>query len=223
MFMSIIMSLGIGIVGVIVITRILGKKQLSQVTPLDFVYVLILGGIVEEGLYTTQTSWYHILFTFVVWGLMVWILETLTQRYDKFRSLIKGTNNVLVENGQVNYKALKKNKLEIEQLRTLLRMQSVFSLKDVEYAVLETSGSVSVLPKAEGEPLSKADYLEEFDTNVPSYLLVEDGQVHHKNLKQSAKDEDWLLDELAKQGYQLNNIYFAEWDANDGFLVQTYK
>ncbi|MFZ4450875.1 DUF421 domain-containing protein [Salibacterium aidingense] len=222
MFMSIIISLGIGIVGVIIITRILGKKQLSQVTPIDFVYVLILGGIVEEGLYTTQTSWYHIAFTFVVWGLMVWTIETLTQRYDKFRNLIKGTNNVLVEDGKVNYKALRKNKLEIEQLRTLLRMQSIFSLKDVEYAVLETSGTVSVLEKAEGEPLSKADYLEDIDRNVPSFLLVENGEIHQKTLKRTPKDEEWLLKELSQKGVELKDIYFAEWDAKSGLFIQTY-
>ncbi|WP_079476290.1 DUF421 domain-containing protein [Marinococcus halophilus] len=221
MFMSIIISLGIGIVGVIIITRMLGKKQLAQVTPLDFVYVLILGGIVEEGLYSTQTQWYHIVFTFVVWGLLIYILETLAQKYDAFRWFIKGGNAVLVQDGKVHYKNLKKNKLELEQLRTLLRMQGIFSLREVEYAVLETSGTVSVLEKAEEEPLSKGDYFERVSRNEPTFLIVENGAIHQSNLTASGLEPTRLNEELQRWGHQLNDLYLVEWSNKDGFFIQT--
>ncbi|SDW19501.1 Uncharacterized membrane protein YcaP, DUF421 family [Marinococcus luteus] len=221
MFMSIIISIGIGLIGIIVITRLLGKKQLAQVTPLDFVYVLVLGGIVEQGLYNTDIQWFHMVFTFVLWGFVIYVLETLTQKYDGFRWFIKGANTVLMQDGQVYHHNLKKNKLELEQLRMLLRTQGIFSFRDVEYATLETSGTLSVLEKAGAAPASMNDDPGAPVRNEPSFLLVENGAMHLSNLQASGWDAPRLKEELHHLGYQLTDLYFAEWTSQDGFFVQT--
>jgi uncharacterized membrane protein YcaP (DUF421 family) len=220
MYLSIVTALAVGVVGVLIITRFLGKKQLSQVTPIDFVYVLILGGIVDQAMYDPDIQVQHIAFTFAVWGSMIWGVETLAQRSDKFRTLIKGGKHVLIKEGVVNPKNLRRNKLEVEQLRTLLRMQGVFSIREVKYAILETSGMLSVLEKGGEAPLTKRDYFDEFEENVPTYLLIEDGSIHEKELKALGRDKDWLKTALQKEGCRLKDIYIGEWSEKDGFFIQ---
>jgi uncharacterized membrane protein YcaP (DUF421 family) len=212
----------IGLLGVVVITRFLGKKQLSQVTTLDFVYILVLGGIVQQAIYEPHIRTHHMLFAFLVWGGFIWIVETCAQRFDKFRTIIKGPNSILVQNGKVNVKALEKSKLEMGQLRTLLREQGVFSVKDVKHAVLETSGMLSVMTYASKEPVTKEDILEDYPENDPTYLLVEEKDINYRNLKHIGKTKVWLLKELEKEGHKLENLYFAEWNKLNGFYFQTY-
>ncbi|SDI79478.1 DUF421 domain-containing protein [Alteribacillus bidgolensis] len=154
---------------------------------------------------------------------MIWIVETITQKFDNLRTLMKGSSSILIEDGKVNTKALKKAKLEMEQLRTLLRMQGIFSLRQVEHAVLETSGMVSVMEKAREEPVSKGDVLEDYEKNVPTYLVVEEKDINDRNLKLMGKSKEWLLDELQKLNYHLEDIYFAEWSKTDGFFIQSYQ
>lgn len=221
MFMSIMISVGIGLLGIVVITRLLGKKQLAQVTPLDFVYILVLGGIVEQGLYNTDVQWFHMVFTFVLWGLVIYVLETLTQKYDGLRWFIKGGNAVLMQDGQVYHHNLKKNKLELEQLRMLLRTQGIFSFRDVEYAILETNGTVTVLEKAETASASRDDDSSAPAQKEPSFLLVENGSMHLSNLRASGWHAPDLKEALHHLGYRLTDLYFAEWTSKDGFFVQT--
>lgn len=222
LYLSILKGMFIGLLGVVVITRFLGKKQLSQVTTLDFVYILVLGGIVQQAIYEPHIRTHHMLFAFLVWGGFIWIVETCAQRFDKFRTIIKGPNSILVQNGKVNVKALEKSKLEMGQLRTLLREQGVFSVKDVKHAVLETSGMLSVMRYAGKEPVIKEDILVNYPDNEPTYLLVEERDINYRNLKHIGKTKDWLLKELEKEGHKLENLYFAEWNKLNGFYFQTY-
>ncbi|WP_153463687.1 DUF421 domain-containing protein [Sediminibacillus terrae] len=223
MFLSIIFKLLIGLIGIVAITRFLGKKELSQVTPLDFVYVLILGGIIEEAIYDQNTKFYHVLFALFLWGFLIWGVEKITQKFETLRTIMKGKNVVLIEDGKVNVKTIKENKLEIEEIRTLLRMKGIFSINQVQFAILETSGMISVIEQAKNEPVTKKELLEDYTENAPSYLLIEEKEIKEDNLKKMGKEKDWILSELKKKGYQLNDIYFAEWNKKEGLFIQVYQ
>ncbi|WP_371068931.1 DUF421 domain-containing protein [Sediminibacillus sp. JSM 1682029] len=223
MFLSIIFKLLIGLIGIVAITRFLGKKELSQVTPLDFVYVLILGGIIEEAIYDQNTKFYHVLFALFLWGFLIWGVEKITQKFETLRTIMKGKNVVLIEDGKVNVKTIKENKLEIEEIRTLLRMKGIFSINQVQFAILETSGMISVIEQAKNEPVTKKELLEDYTENAPSYLLIEEKEIKEDNLKKMGKEKDWILSEIKKKGYQLNDIYFAEWNKKEGLFIQVYQ
>ncbi|MFC3041576.1 DUF421 domain-containing protein [Virgibacillus xinjiangensis] len=220
MFLSIAIKLAVGMIGVIIVTRLLGKKEMAQVTPLDFVYALILGGIIEEGIYSSSTNVGHILTALAIWTILIYIIETTTQKFDNWRHLIKGSPTLIIENGKINMKAMKKHKLETEQVRELLRMQGIFSIGQVNYAILENSGQLTVLERAGEEPVSRQEFKEEFPENSLTYLLVEEGDINNPALKQAGKDRNWLLNELKKRNYPLSDIQFAEWNPNQGFYVQ---
>ena len=222
MFQTIAVSLIIGLIGVVIITRLLGRKELSQVTPLDFVYALILGGIIEESIYEDQAKFYHIIFALALWAFLIWAIETLLVKYDKLRPIVKGRAITLIKDGKLNIKNVEKAKLEKEQLRTLLRMQGIFSIEQVQHAILETSGLVSVIKKARYDQADKDELLDDFEQNHPSYLFIEEGDISKRDLEAAGKTKDWLLEQLRDQNIEVKDIYFAEWHPNNGFNIQTY-
>jgi uncharacterized membrane protein YcaP (DUF421 family) len=222
-YLSIAIKLLLGLISLLVIMRVLGKKEMAQATPFDFIYALVLGGILEEGLYDSKVSILHILFTFAVWAILIYAIEILVQRKDKLRAPIKGQPALLIENGNINIKAMDKNHMELEQLLSMLRGQGVFSLRDVKYAILETGGTLSVMKNAEAEPPTAKMMDIKPPSKEISILLIDEGAIEEENLKFAGKTSDWLLSEIEKLGYgKAEDIYYAEWNKEDGFYIKGY-
>ncbi len=223
MFTTITLKLVIGLIVLLVITRLLGKKEMSQVTPFDFVYALILGGIIEEGIYDTKTKIYHVLYAAVLWAALIYTVEKLTQKYEKLRPVLKGKTTILVNDGEVDIEELKKAKLEMAQLRTMLRMQGIFSLSEVKYAFLEVSGQLSVMKYSQDQPVTASSLDIEASDTDPSILLIDEGVIHQKNLDQIDKNENWLKKHLSEKGIKkVKDVFYAEWDKQRGFHITTY-
>lgn len=211
MFLQIASKLVVGLIGLLLVTRLLGKKTLSEITPFDLIYTLVLGGILEESLYDDKINALHFLFAVALWGIMIYFLESVVQKKDKINTFIKGTPSVLIYDGELNLLEIKNNHIEMEQLRSMLRSQNCFSLRTVKYAVLEIGGSISVMNKSEED--------EEF-----SYLLVDESVIEIKTLQSIGKDKKWLIENLKEEGYQnLEEIVYAEWSSKQGLYVKTYQ
>ncbi|PLR96129.1 hypothetical protein CVD19_12225 [Bacillus sp. T33-2] len=213
MYLTIFLKLMIGLASLVFVTRLLGKKHMSQVTPFDFVYALILGGTVEETIYHMDHTIPQMLFSIAAWGILIFAVEKITQKYDRLRAPLKGRSQVLMRDGKVSIKELERANLELEQLRGMLRQKGFFSLREVKYVFLETSGEISVMRDGE-QPA--ADH--------PSILLVDEGRIHEDNLHEAGVDEKWLLSSLAEEGIDnLKDIYYAEWSKPHGFYIKKYE
>ncbi|PLT35817.1 DUF421 domain-containing protein [Bacillus sp. V5-8f] len=139
---TIALKLIIGLAALIIVMRLLGKKEMSAITPFDLIYTMLLGGIVEESLFSKKISILHMLFGLAMWVSLSILLKFLSRSLKK---PLKGEPSELIVDGRLNHKELEKNHIEVEQLRAMLREKGIFSLKDVHYALLETSGSISVI------------------------------------------------------------------------------
>ncbi|HJB23381.1 MAG TPA: DUF421 domain-containing protein [Candidatus Jeotgalibaca pullicola] len=211
MFIGIASKLIIGFFALMIVMRAIGKKALSEITPFDIIYSFVLGGIVEESIYDDQIHALHMLFAFLVWGVIIYIVESLLQRRDSLTRKMKGRSSVLIFNGELNMKEIKDNHIEMEQLRSMLRTQNCFSLKEVQYAVMEINGQVSVMKKDEQHPIF-------------SYLLIDEGVVEKKTLISIGKDIKWLYEEIAKLNHlSTEDIVYAEWSNEEGFYIKTYE
>lgn len=216
------LKLTVGLIGVLLVLRLMGKKELAQITPLDFVYALILGGIIEEALYDPAVPVYEMLFSLFFWALLIFVIEKITLKSRIFKNITQGGPEILVENGKLNIKSMKRNNMDVDEVRMLLRMKGVFSLTDVKYAILEESGQLSVLQYAREEPPIRDEVLEEYEENRMTILLVDAGKVEYKRLEELGYDLEWLKDKIKEDtGEDLENIYLAEWDKVNGMYVQT--
>lgn len=224
MYGSIALKLIIGLIALLIVTRLLGKKELAQITPFDFVYALVLGGFLEEAIFDEKVSIGHLTFSIALWALLIYSIELLVMKFDKLRPMLKGEPIMIIEDGNLDLKALKKAKLEMEQLRTMLRQQGFFSIKEVSYAFIEPSGHLSIMP----EPLSTPVTAEMLNLNpkksTPSIMLIDEGNVAESGLELLGKDQNWLMDMLRKQGQsQISDIFYAEWSRQHGFLFRKYN
>lgn len=212
-----------GLISLLIVIRLVGKKELSQVTPFDFVYLLVLGGFLEEGMYDKNVTIFHIAYTIFLWGLLIYMIEKVTVKSEWFRKLLKGECTDIISNGKVNVKALEKNKMEMEQLRILLRNQGYFSVTEIEHATLETNGTLSILPKVKGAAVTVNMLDLNPPENEPTYLFVDEGEIKEKEVKKAGKTKEWLLAQLNKQGIEDPSvIYYGEWSETRGFYFIYY-
>lgn len=206
MYISIAVKILVGSLGIFALMRIIGKKAISEVTPFDILYVLILGALVEEAIYDNQVNILHVLFAIVVWGVTVFTVEKIIEKTETLSSVIQGDPAVLIDKGRLNLRELKRNHFDMEQLRVMLRQEGCYSIDKAYYAILEVSGGLTVITKEAME--------------MPTYLIVEDGTIKPNTLHGIDKDEEWLRTELAKMGQNnIENLVYCEWDANDEKLV----
>src|SRR5690625_4135604 len=112
--MSYFVKLTAGLIGVMIILRLLGPKEMAQITPLDFVYALILGSIVEESLYETTTPFYHMLLMLAYWALLIYVIERFAMKNERFRRLTKGSSQLLINDGEIDEKVLNRNNMDVD-------------------------------------------------------------------------------------------------------------
>ena len=205
--MEIALKLITGMIGILVFLRIAGKGQMAQITPLDTVSAFVIGALVGGVLYNPDMSMWHILFALAVWtGFNM--LVRFAMRSLKLRHFIKGESEVLVRNGVINFKAFKRNSLEMEQFRLLLRQKGIFSMFDVEDVLFETNGAVTVL-----SPGKLAE----------SHLLVNNGAIVEKGLLRCNKTRSWVLHNIKNNGFDgPHDLFCMEWTPHRGFYFVTY-
>lgn len=221
-YVEIGLKIFVGLAALLAVTRLLGKKEMSQLTPFDFIYALVLGGILEEGIYDPKITLGQILFGVVVWGVLIYLIEWFTFKFDAVRILLKGEPSLLIKDGQFNMKSMKRNKMEMEQLRTMLRQQGIFSLREVKDVYFEPGGQISILTYSQYEAITRQDMKIEKQDEPLTFLLVDNGKVNKNTLKNIDKSEEWLRHALSEEGFpQTNNIVYAEWSGLQGFYIKT--
>ncbi|HZK85763.1 MAG TPA: DUF421 domain-containing protein [Desulfosporosinus sp.] len=210
----------LGFFSLLLFTRLIGKTQITQLTSFDFISALIMGELLGNAIYDDDVGIVEILFAITVWGFLIFAVQLMGEKSITLRKLFEGKPSLVIQKGIIDRQELKKNHMNINELQTLLREKDVFSIREVEYAILEQNGSLTVLRKPEFNiPTLK-------DLNIPltskslPRLLISDGIILNHDLLRIGKDESWLKTELKQQGYvNIDNIFCAEWREEDGLYV----
>ncbi|PLR78791.1 DUF421 domain-containing protein [Bacillus sp. V3-13] len=223
-FFQILMELVVGYIALLLMTKLLGKTQITQITTFDFISALVLGELVGNAFYDDKVGLKEILFAIAIWSILIFGTEILTQKKISVRGFLEGNPSIVVRKGQIDYNELRKNHLDINQLQHLLRKKDIFSIRECEYAILETDGSISVVKKPSFQTPSVGDLnLPLSEIHLP-VTLISDGEVLYKNLQNINWDEKDLETELEKAGVlSPKNVLYAEWLKGEPLHVQTYK
>ncbi|WP_082084002.1 DUF421 domain-containing protein [Paenibacillus beijingensis] len=217
----ILTKLAIAIIGLWSMMKMLGKKEISQLTAFDFVSSLMLSELVGNTIYDKEASLSKLVFAMIVWTLLSLGLEKLIGALPWLSRKATGSPDLLIQNGVIDYKAMKRNNLDFNQLGMLLRENNVFSVSEVAYAVFETNGSISVLLKSLSDSPSRGDLnLPEQDVQFP-FTIIENGWVDKRALRQAGKEMSWLMDTLHRSGIQKpEQVLYAEWTEGKGLYFQ---
>ncbi|MDL4843190.1 DUF421 domain-containing protein [Aquibacillus rhizosphaerae] len=223
-YISIITELLWGFILLFVVLKCLGKTQFAQISPFEFISAIILGELLGNAIYDNEITFSHITAAILCWGILIYVVEMLTQKFKGTRKLLEGEPNIVIHQGKIKYDALKKGKIDINTLQSLIRQQGYFSIQEVEFGVLESNGKISVLPKSEHDTPKNSDLnVPTKPVNIPITLIL-DGEVVYDNLSEVGFDEKWLKDQLAMQSItNYKEVLYAEWLPNKPLYVVGYE
>lgn len=191
------------------ITKILGYRQISQLSPFDYVNGISIGSIAAN-LAIEPERWLEHLIALSVFGALTLLCSFLTDKSMRFRRFVAGTPLVLLDHGKLYEKNFRRGKLDINEFLTLCRAAGYFDLSGIGTAILEENGSLSVFPKSADRPLTAKDMSLSLPEDELAAAVVIDGKIMHENLKTMSKEEKWLRDELSRQDYsQLKDVFLA--------------
>ncbi len=214
----------IGFISLLIFARILGKKQISQLTLFDYIEGITIGSIAAT--LTTDLSsraWPHWvgLFTWVIAGLAVDFLTTKSRYAAKY---IEGEPVIIIMHGKIMEDCMRKLRYTASNLQQQLRSKDVFDLSEVQFAVLEPNGELSVLKKPQYQPLTP----KHMDIRVPNtgigIELIYDGLIIDQNLKQINRDRKWLQSQLKKYDVKdPSEVFLATFEASGSLYVDKFK
>lgn len=214
----------IGFFTLLIFARILGKQQISQLTFFDYVLGITIGSMAST-LTTdlTSSAWAHWV-GLLTWAVICFIMQWSTLRSKTISSYIDGEPTIVVMNGQIMEDAMKKMRFRLSDLLEQLRGKDVFDLKEVQFAVLEKDGQLSVLKKPEYIPVTPKDMNLYTGPGGLTITLIYDGTIIPKNLKVINKDKEWLTDELRKKGINdVEDVFMAAIDKTNNLYIDLYK
>ncbi|MET3194225.1 DUF421 domain-containing protein [Bacillus sp. OAE603] len=212
-YLEILNELFFGYIALFIVVKILGKTQINQITPFDFISALVLGNILGDAIYDDKANLPHILFSIFTWSALIFITEVITQKSRRARKVLEGDPSVVIKKGIIQWNELKKNRLDIDQLLQLLRAKSAFSVNEVAYAILENDGSVSVLKKSSYDAATKQDLKINAEKAIMPMVIISDGKIIERSLHSLKKDEKWVHKKLTEANLTLKQVCFAEWDS----------
>ncbi|MEC0128946.1 DUF421 domain-containing protein [Paenibacillus pabuli] len=206
----------------LVIARILGKQTLSNMNFHEFVTAVIMGAIAANLAFNEKMEVTHLIISLVVFTGTSYLLSKLNIKSRKLRLLAEGSPTVLIEGGKILEKNLTKNKLTLDSLNQVLRQKGVFNINEVEYALLEVSGQVSVLKKKNYRNVTFQDIHKggSGKEQMPIELIM-DGVLLNENLTLNNVSEELLLKQLKSNQKQIRDVFYAV-KGSDGRLYIDY-
>lgn len=211
--LKVIMSASIAFLYLLVISKLLGKKQIAQLDFISYVTGISIGSIAAEmSTNAAKEPLYLYIISMTVFFLFDFLIGLLSRKGLWIEKLLVGSPLIIIENGKINYKALKKSKLTINEITAFAREKGYFSLDDIAFGIFESNGKFSILPKEEKSPVVAQDLKIKKDKASLYYSVIVDGKISKTALKKLGKDKDWMYKKLDLNKQKLNQILLAEYD-----------
>ncbi|MBD8501031.1 DUF421 domain-containing protein [Paenibacillus arenosi] len=197
-----------------IMTKLLGKRQVSQLSLFEYMTGLTIGSLVVYISLNTDGLWYLGVVSMSVWVLTSLGLEWLQLKSKRFRDLIDSGGTVLIQQGRIMEHHMRKERLTIDEMMIQLRNKNAFRLADVEFAIMEPSGEINVMLKKQKQPLTleQLGIKVEHSERAPVIVLM-DGTILEDELKIIGKDKGWLSKELEKRGLKEQDVFLVQVDA----------
>lgn len=210
----------LSLVTLFLVTKMLGKKQVSQLSLFDYVIGISIGNFAAEMTINLESQELNGIVAVLIFGLVAYIVSYLTMKSIKVRRFFVGVPTLIIDNGRFIEKNLMKYKMDINDILEQLRINGYFDVSEVKYALLEANGTLSVLPKEEYREVTVGDMKLKVSKQGLCANVIIDGKIMYSNLENINKDEKWLLKQLKVQGYRdFSNILLATVDINEKLVV----
>ncbi|QPA57766.1 DUF421 domain-containing protein [Lysinibacillus sphaericus] len=206
------------------LTRLLGKKQLSHLTFFNYVTGITIGSMAANMVVLSTKDYTKDLLSLVIWCSLTIIVSYISLKSGKIRVIFDGQPTIIIKHGKIDRKALKRTGVNIDDLTMLIRQYQIFSIAEIDFAILEPNGRLSILKKPEYQGTQKNDL--QIYPSPPTYLPIEiiaDGKLLPKNLLEVGKSRDWLENELSRANIkEVKEVFYAEIQSDGSLFIQKF-
>jgi len=205
----------------VLLLRVMGKRQIGQLQPYELVVIIMISELAAIPMQNTGIPLLSGLIPIFILVTAQVTLSYISLKSERARGVICGTPSIVIENSRIVEDELRRQRLNLNDLLEQLRLKNVSDISDVEYAILETSGQLSVILKSEKRPVEPQDLKISPEYEGLPITLIIDGQVINDNLKKVQLDMVWLQNELGKYGIKnIKDVFFASLDAHKQVYYQ---
>jgi len=201
----------------LVAMRIMGKREIGQLSNLDFVVAIVVAELATLPITDHKLSLVHSMLPMFILTVLQVTVSLVCLKSNRFRRLLYGRPNVLIAGGHLQMAEMRKARYNIDDLLSQLRQQTIFDVAEVDYAILETSGDLTVQLKSDCRPVTRADLqLPQLQRIVGMPLtLIDDGEINWKGMRDNALSETWLEEQLQRQHiHSPKEVFFASLSSN---------
>lgn len=217
---GVIIKSSVAVLSLFFLTKMLGKKQISQLNIFDYTIGISIGSIAAD--MSISKDYYVVdgVIAMVIYTLASLFVSYITMKSIKARRFLTGYPLVLLEDGRLIKNNLKRVKIDINDFLQECRINGYFDLSQIEYAIMEPNGRISFLPKSKYVPVTPSDMKLKVSYKGLTANLIIDGNIMKSNLKKIGKDEKWLLTRLEKNGYdRIDNLLLVICDSNEKLTI----
>ncbi len=200
----------------------LGKKHLNRLGVFDYISGIVLSGLVAISIIDVKIPILTGVLAISVWFFIPLLVNFLSLKSKIVRDFVQGKGTVIIKEGKILEDNLKKERFATDDLLTHLRDRNIFKVADVEFALLEPTGKISVLPKSEVQPLTKKDVFMNIAPQKEVHTVIMDGEILLEPLSEHGKNPAWLETELSKINVTKENVFLGQLDGDGQLTVDVY-
>jgi len=205
----------LSLITLFLVTKLIGKKQVSQLSLFDYVIGISIGNFAAEMTINLESEELYGIIAVLLFGGIAYLVSVGTMKSIKLRRFFMGSPTILIEHGKILQNNFYKVKYDINDMLEQCRVNGYFDISEIDYAIVEANGELSILAKSEYLPVNRNDMKLKVSKNGLCANVIIDGKVMYNNLKKIKKDEKWLNKELKLKGKDISDIILATVDIND--------
>lgn len=206
---------------VVVVMRMMGKRQVAQMQPFELVIMIMIADLAATPMEDTDIPLINGVVPIIALLSIQVLASYFSLKSEGFRDFICGKPSILIHRGRIDQSELYRLRVNINDLLEALRNKDYFNISDVQYAILETNGQMSIIPKADKRPVETADIGVMVKEEELPVTLITDGKLNDNKLKKAGHDKKWLMDQLKKQDIDsIKDVFFASLSSDGSFYIQ---
>lgn len=199
-FIKLILTSLLSVITLFVLAKIMGHKQIGQLDFFDYINGITIGSIAAELATELEKPWKPLI-AMIIYGMTAVTLSIVTSKFPKIRKYVNGSPTILMSSGKIYRSNMKKAKLDLSEFLIMCRELGYFDLNEIQTAIFECNGKLTILPKSENRPITPADIeLKPEPDNINTEIIM-DGRIMNENLKRMGLDLTWLEKQIKAQGF----------------------
>jgi uncharacterized membrane protein YcaP (DUF421 family) len=219
-FLSVTFRALISLFTLFIVTKIVGKKQVSELSLFDYVIGISIGNFAAEMTINLESNEVHGIWAVILFGLVAYLVSWLALKSVPLRRFVMGTPTIIIQDGKILKNNMKKVRLDINELLEECRIKGYFDISQINYGIMEVNGEMSFLPKAEYKNLTPKDLNIKVQEDSLFANVIIDGKIMFNNLKLMNKDKEWLIKTIKQNGVDnIKNVLLCTLDSNDKVII----